>query len=379
MALTGAVTNALPDGDRARRRGVRRARRGSRSRRRSSPTSTRSACAPACSRSRTSAGPPGSWSDRSSSARSRRGRAAPRAGAGRWSRSRSPRSSSRSCSFFLREPERGRNEQEAVLGRAPRHRRGPAGAPQRRRRRASARSRRFRYLILGIGVLGFALVSVPVRLSFLFDETYHFDAYKRGLGALAHLPPGAPRDPVRGPATATACSAAIRADAVRIFGCARHRVRRVPHRRLAARARSSRSSCSSRSRTRASSRRSPRSARRSRRSSRTGCARRRSRSIGFYIFLLGGFFGGLAGRGVADDYGERTALLVVVPFGALIGGLLVLSRQPVHEARHLARGRGAARRAGGAAPHRGRPRERARCSRSTTSTSATDRCRSSST
>jgi ABC-type branched-subunit amino acid transport system ATPase component len=47
--------------------------------------------------------------------------------------------------------------------------------------------------------------------------------------------------------------------------------------------------------------------------------------IGFYIFLLGGFFGGLAVAAIADDYGERTALLVVVPFAALIGGILVLS------------------------------------------------------
>jgi ABC-type branched-subunit amino acid transport system ATPase component len=47
--------------------------------------------------------------------------------------------------------------------------------------------------------------------------------------------------------------------------------------------------------------------------------------IGFYIFLLGGFFGGLAVAAIADDYGERTALLVVVPPAALIGGLLVWS------------------------------------------------------
>ena len=39
--------------------------------------------------------------------------------------------------------------------------------------------------------------------------------------------------------------------------------------------------------------------------------------IGFYIFLLGGFFGGLAVAAIADDYGERTALLVVVPLAAL--------------------------------------------------------------
>jgi ABC-type branched-subunit amino acid transport system ATPase component len=46
--------------------------------------------------------------------------------------------------------------------------------------------------------------------------------------------------------------------------------------------------------------------------------------IGFYIFLLGGFFGGLAVAAVADEYGERTALIAIVPAAALIGGFLVL-------------------------------------------------------
>src|SRR5262249_56742495 len=49
--------------------------------------------------------------------------------------------------------------------------------------------RTFRYLTLGIGMLGFALVSVPVRLSFLFDETYGFSAYKRGwVLSLTYIP-----------------------------------------------------------------------------------------------------------------------------------------------------------------------------------------------
>src|SRR5690606_37887988 len=46
--------------------------------------------------------------------------------------------------------------------------------------------------------------------------------------------------------------------------------------------------------------------------------------IGFYIFLLGGFFGGLMVAAVADAYGERTAILVVVPSAALLGGVLVM-------------------------------------------------------
>src|SRR4029078_7455605 len=80
---------------------------------------------------------------------------------------------------FLREPARGFNEQEAVLGRVL----DDDGEPPVRLSSVAARLKKvrtFRYLTLGIGMLGFALVSVPVRLSFLFDESYGFSAHKRG-------------------------------------------------------------------------------------------------------------------------------------------------------------------------------------------------------
>ena len=191
---------------------------------------------------------------------------------------------------------------------------------------AAARLRKvksFSYLILGIGVLGFALVSVPVRLSFLLDEGYGFDAYKRGwLLSLMYLPallviPFAgrygdrafrrdPRNSVRimgvlviaygvfltvGSqldsiellvvliAIANACQLAAFTQVGPIISAV------VPYRMRA----------------------------------------QAFALIGFYIFLLGGFFGGLAVAAIADDYGERTALLVVVPFAALVGGILVLS------------------------------------------------------
>ena len=85
-------------------------------------------------------------------------------------------------------PSRGRNEQEAVLGKLL----DDSEDPPVRLSSAAARLRKvksFRYLILGIGVLGFALVSVPARLSFLFDEIYGFSAYKRGwVLSLTYLP-----------------------------------------------------------------------------------------------------------------------------------------------------------------------------------------------
>ena len=54
------------------------------------------------------------------------------------------------------------------------------------------------------------------------------------LGALAHLPPRAARDPDRRPLRRPLFRRDPR-NAVRMFGCARDRVRRVPHHRLAAR------------------------------------------------------------------------------------------------------------------------------------------------
>ena len=64
---------------------------------------------------------------------------------------------------FLREPARGFNEQEAVLGRVL----DDSDEPPVRLSSVAARLKKvrtFRYLTLGIGMLGFALVSVPVRL-----------------------------------------------------------------------------------------------------------------------------------------------------------------------------------------------------------------------
>ncbi|MEX1008746.1 MAG: MFS transporter, partial [Acidimicrobiia bacterium] len=223
---------------------------------------------------------------------------------------------------FTREPERGRNEQEAILGRLL----DSSQDPPVRLSAAAARLRKvksFRYLILGIGVLGFALVSVPVRLSFLFDETYHFDAYKRGwVLSLTYLPalfviPLAGRMGDR----------LFRRDprnAVRIFGVLviaygvfltiGSQLSAVePLILLVAIA----NACQLAAFTQVGPT-----------ISAVVPYRMRSQAfalIGFYIFLLGGFFGGLAVAAIASDYGERTALLVVVPPAALIGGALVMS------------------------------------------------------
>ncbi|NDE59872.1 MAG: ABC transporter ATP-binding protein [Acidimicrobiia bacterium] len=46
--------------------------------------------------------------------------------------------------------------------------------------------------------------------------------------------------------------------------------------------------------------------------------------VGVYIFLMGGFFGGLLAGALSDAHGERTALTSIVPPAALLGGLLII-------------------------------------------------------
>jgi ABC-type branched-subunit amino acid transport system ATPase component len=46
--------------------------------------------------------------------------------------------------------------------------------------------------------------------------------------------------------------------------------------------------------------------------------------VGVYIFLMGGFFGGLLAGAFSDAWGQRTALTIIVPPAALLGGLLVM-------------------------------------------------------
>ncbi len=258
--------------------------------------------------------------------------------------------------FFLREPGRGRNEQEAVLG----HVLSEDDEPPVRLSAVSARLNKvktFRYLTLGIGMLGFALVSVPSRLSFLFEETYHFDAFKRGwvlsityIPALVVIPIAGrygdrlfrrdPRWAVRlfgwlvigygvfiaigsqlGPVALLIVFVAI-ANGFQLaaFTQVGPIISAVVPYRMRAQA---------------------------------------FALVGFYVFLLGGFFGGLMVAAVADEYGERTALIAIAPLGAILGGLARAARGEVHEARHLARGRRAPRRAGGAATYRRRSRQRA--------------------
>ena len=68
--------------------------------------------------------------------------------------------------------------------------------------------------------------------------------------------------------------------------------------------------------------------------------------IPVFIFLMGGFFGGILAGALSDAHGERTALSIVAPDRGHDRRAAVHVRLALPEARHLARGRGAARGAG---------------------------------
>ncbi|MCU0274672.1 MAG: ATP-binding protein [Acidimicrobiales bacterium] len=224
--------------------------------------------------------------------------------------------------FVQREPKRGAYEQQAVLGTTLEV---DDDAPPISLSAAFARLRKVRsfyFLAVGVGVLGFALVSVPGLISLLLEEDYGYGAFTRGWmlaiswsGTLIALPLAGRygeklmrRDPslilrlcgilllcyghavvvalqfdsiallIAGYTIANACQAS----AFVLTGPAVATV--VPY-------------------------------------------RMRSQAfaiIGLYVFLMGGFFGNLLAGSMSDAWGERTALTVVVPPAALIGGFFIV-------------------------------------------------------
>jgi len=223
--------------------------------------------------------------------------------------------------FLLRDPGRGRNEQEAVLGQVL----ATDDEPPVRLSSASTRLKKvktFRYLTLGIGMLGFALISVPSRMSFLFQETYHFDAYKRGVVlSLTYVPallviPFAGRygDRLfrRDPRWAARLFGGF-VIAYGVFATVGSQIHNVEALIVLL-------AIGNACQLAAFTQMGPII-------SAVVPFRMRAQAfalIGFYVFLLGGFFGGLIVAAIAEAYGERTALLTVVPFGALLGGGLVM-------------------------------------------------------
>ena len=88
-----------------------------------------------------------------------------------------------------REPPRGANEQVAVLGETIEAERSPVPTST---SMAFARLRQittFRYMLVGIGALGFGLFSVPIFLNLYMEDAFGLSAFQRGvIGSLVVVP-----------------------------------------------------------------------------------------------------------------------------------------------------------------------------------------------
>ena len=225
-------------------------------------------------------------------------------------------------SVRLKEPKRGRHEQEMVLGKEleppPIGEQIPVSMSAAYARLKKIKT--FYYICVGIGTLGFALVAVPVQLSLLLEDSYGYEAFKRGwmisltwVVSIATIPLAAraydrafrnnPTRMVRiggllialygvfmlialrfkepalligGMSIANACTSAA-------FVCVGPTIGAVAPYRMRAQA---------------------------------------FALVPVFIFLMGGFFGGIIAGALSDAYGERTALTVVAPPAALLGGAL---------------------------------------------------------
>jgi ABC-type branched-subunit amino acid transport system ATPase component/sugar phosphate permease len=223
----------------------------------------------------------------------------------------------------LREPPRGHYEQELILGEtlaapATTQRELPVSMSTAYQRMKKIKT--FYYICVGIGVLGFALVAVPVQLGLLLEDSYGYDAYQRGwmlsltsIASLIAIPIAGMtydrlfrRDPVL---VVRLAGAFIVGYGLLIFLAMRFT---QPAAMLTTLALAS------------------------------GCTSAAFVSVGpivgavapyrmrtqafalvpVFIFLMGGFFGGLLAGALSDAHGERTALTIVGPIAGTIGGLL---------------------------------------------------------
>lgn len=219
-----------------------------------------------------------------------------------------------------RDPKRGRYEQEMVLGEQLDVVDPPVRLTAAFQRLKKVRT--FYFLVVGIGLLGFALVAVPTLMGLLLEEHYAYGPYTRGwmiaiswAGALIAIPITASRgermfrrDPTRSLAMAgifvilygAFLTVGLRFESIAIliafwtaanafqgaaFTTIRPAIAAVVPYRMRAQA---------------------------------------FALIGVYIFLMGGFFGGLLAGAFSDAWGQRTALTIVVPPAALLGGVLIL-------------------------------------------------------
>ena len=223
--------------------------------------------------------------------------------------------------FFVKEPPRGQFEQKMFAGTTyerPDDMRISMGAAFERLKKI----RTFYYLCVGIGVLGFALVAVPVQFSLLLENAYEYGPFKRGWVTSLTWAPSLfvlpfigtffdkifrqnPRKLMNitgmlvfgyGFFTLLAlrfenpvllvillgCANALTSSA---FACVGPIVSSVAPPQIRAQA---------------------------------------FALVPIFIFLIGGFFGGLLAGSLSDSFGERTSLTVIAPPAGLLGGLIMM-------------------------------------------------------
>ena len=223
------------------------------------------------------------------------------------------------AALAIPEPVRGQHERLAVLGGTPDVKDTPiplAAAFGRLRR-----IKTFYFFLLGLGVLGFALFSVPLFLSLYLEEAFGLDAFGRGIvvsftyaGGLAGAPLGGilgdrffREDP---PKAVLLIAAAVAGYGIFftvglymptivlltiVIGIG------VGLSQLAFVVANSVNAAIIPYRLRAQ-----------------GFA-----MVGLYLFVVGSFFGSIITGGLSDAFGERSALAIVVPSSALVGAALI--------------------------------------------------------
>jgi ABC-type branched-subunit amino acid transport system ATPase component/MFS family permease len=88
-----------------------------------------------------------------------------------------------------REPARGMNEQVAVLGETIEAERSPIPTSTSMAFARLRQIRTFRFMLVGIGALGFGLFSVPIFLSVFMEDTFGLSAFERGVvGSIVVVP-----------------------------------------------------------------------------------------------------------------------------------------------------------------------------------------------
>ena len=225
------------------------------------------------------------------------------------------------AAVMLREPARGRFDKQAVFGDEPVEvdelpvSMGTAFARLRK-------IKTFYFLSTGVGVLGFALIAIPIQFNLLLEDKYAMGPFQRGVvesliwvAALAGLPVagrifdrGFRRDPgammrfagmlvmVSGVVYMVALPIKILGALVALMAVAQTLIS------MAFVAAPSLIAAVSPYRIRAQA----------------------FALLPVFVFLMGGFFGGLIVGQLSDAYNERTAMLVAAPPAALIGGALIV-------------------------------------------------------